>query len=638
MMLEVKNGGENVPVNMAVAAQLPILNSQIEKNLQAMVELHGLFTSLVHYRSKYAKKLLLAISNKVGQLDDAVGETPSTTGLAILQIKDNVIEEAGFLEREAKQVEVNIMGDILKLHEESKNEKKEIEGEFDKKKKVLENAKLQVAKRRKDCFMLYESIYNTSLKIQEAKNAIPKEANPQKRDILVGSIAKNEAIIRKNAVEAKKAFQELERLVIDVNQRYRVFYGEEVPDFMEKLRRMDEKRAERLKDILQKYANLTTESMKTVLDRRKKMDEMIKKVVSLEDSMLYVAENAKVPVIPELPVLSPDLPVDSNQIENRVERMLNGEANLSPLGPVERSSASGGFLSTIASMFNSGPKGGAPPSRPPANDRTPQGTPQGSPALFAKADSSEDHKNFPKLAPENKGQDGSDDDSEPSKPIDPMKSAASIATTISTQISKNVEPGPKGAAPSGPGVKNLMLKPNVEVKKPAPQIPTKSVAVQERLTSIGGPTIVVDEKVAEMMKLPPPPPPPEEEEDSGRSQASNSISQRNDRFQGSQKVLAKNMTAEGSRSFKQVDFGASMEEMGSSGIVRASFAVLKDAIAIESSEEHLAEDGSVLEFQIGDLIVITDQTDDFWWGGYLKQDENDTPEAKWFPSDLVKLL
>jgi hypothetical protein len=495
-----------------------------------------------------------------------------------------------------------------------------------------------VAKRRKDCFMLYESIYNTSLKIQEAKNAIPKEANPQKRDILVGSIAKNEAIIRKNAVEAKKAFQELERLVIDVNQRYRVFYGEEVPDFMEKLRRMDEKRAERLKDILQKYANLTTESMKTVLDRRKKMDEMIKKVVSLEDSMLYVAENAKVPVIPELPVLSPDLPVDSNQIENRVERMLNGEANLSPLGPVERSSASGGFLSTIASMFNSGPKGGAPPSRPPANDRTPQGTPQGSPALFAKADSSEDHKNFPKLAPENKGQDGSDDDSEPSKPIDPMKSAASIATTISTQISKNVEPGPKGAAPSGPGVKNLMLKPNVEVKKPAPQIPTKSVAVQERLTSIGGPTIVVDEKVAEMMKLPPPPPPPEEEEDSGRSQASNSISQRNDRFQGSQKVLAKNMTAEGSRSFKQVDFGASMEEMGSSGIVRASFAVLKDAIAIESSEEHLAEDGSVLEFQIGDLIVITDQTDDFWWGGYLKQDENDTPEAKWFPSDLVKLL
>eukprot|EP00475_Leptophrys_vorax_P043935 TRINITY_DN861_c0_g1_i2.p1 TRINITY_DN861_c0_g1~~TRINITY_DN861_c0_g1_i2.p1 ORF type:complete len:666 (-),score=224.82 TRINITY_DN861_c0_g1_i2:3028-4986(-) len=642
------------PVNMALVAQLPGLNSQIERNLQAMIELHGLFQSLVHYRSKYAKKIILDISKKVYQIDEVIGDQPSTVGLAIRQIKDTIIEEAGFLEREAKQIERDIMGEIIKLSEDAKVEKKTLETEFDRKKKIIENGKLQVAKKRKDCFMAYEQLYAAAAKMQEARLQIPREPNPQKKDILVGSIAKSESLIKKLANDTKKMFIELERLCVDVNLRYRVFYGEDIPAFMESLRKMDEKRVEQLKEILHKFSNLTTESMKTVLDRRRKMDEMIRKVVGLDDSMLYVSEFSKERVVPELPLLRPELPIESAQIDGRIERLIDGDFSaLVPLSPVERASGNN-FLSNILPFFSS-PAPGKPAT---GANASPAGVSSNSPshkpndkfdekradlnqsaaklaATFQVMDSSGGSKGGNDL------KDNSEDEDEPRELPAPkrdgnFKSAASVGTTSSTIVTGSIT-----TAQPAPKVKNLFFKPDGPVavaRKPAPLPPS----VRE---SIGAPMIIVDEKVAELMKLPPPPPPPEEDaglrphgtsveyhaDDSTQSYAEEDLPQSVER------TISR--VADPPQPPNRVDLEETMSVAGRApSSVRSSFAVLKDAVALEGSEDYLAEDGSVLEFHQGDLLVITDQTDNFWWGGYLKSDEANNPEAKWFPADLVKLL
>jgi hypothetical protein len=584
----------SITVDMSIVAQLPFLNSQIERSLQAMLELHGMFSSLVHYRSKYAKKLFIAFAEKMGSLDEAIGEKPTLEGLAMRQIKEVVMEEAGFLERGSKQVETQVMGDILKLYEEYKNEKKEIDADFDMKKKFIENAKLQVAKKRKDCLLMYENLFNLSVKLSDLKMACSKEVNGQKREVLATSVASTEGTIKKNGSEAKKAFQDLERLVSDVNQRYRVFYGEELPAHSNALRRMDAARGEKLKEVLQKYSSLEIDSLKTLLDRRKRVDDAVKNVSKVDDLEFLGAEEM---TIPEFPHLSPELPIESGGIEGQVQRILNGETNaLAPLSPVSRSnvtSNNGGFFSSLASIFNSSLPKGATLKTPKTNSEE-KVSPQSSSEFFLKTGSSEDFKYSFKP---------------PSREFSDESPALSTSSVL------------KNSAESGPNVKK---KPAVEMKKSAPQVPIKLIPREDRLESMGGPMILVDENVAEMMQLPPPPPPPPEDEQ--------------------EQYSSHPISPQAPTTPLREDFGASMMDVvdilprESSAAARSSFGVLRSAVALESSIEYQTEDGSVLEFQEGDQIVITDQTDQNWWGGYLKQDEPNNPEAKWFPAALVKLV
>ena len=83
-------------------------------------------------------------------------------------------------------------------------------------------------------------------------------------------------------------FADLEGLCVDINQRYQIFYGEEAPPFMKALKIIRRKWNRRFRPILNNYSALTVDGMKNQLGRRGEMEDMVKQVVGLDDSMMYI--------------------------------------------------------------------------------------------------------------------------------------------------------------------------------------------------------------------------------------------------------------------------------------------------------------------------------------------------------------
>jgi hypothetical protein len=63
-----------------------------------------------------------------------------------------------------------------------------------------------------------------------------------------------------------------------------------------------------------------------------------------------------------------------------------------------------------------------------------------------------------------------------------------------------------------------------------------------------------------------------------------------------------------------------------------SLKIISKAIALYA---YNAVDSTQLSFNEGEIIFITDQSDEYWWGGFLESDPEKS--EKWFPSDYIQI-
>ncbi len=327
-----------------------VLMKQFELGISSLIELNNLTTALGKLQNEFASGVIKQATKKLGILQEKAQDEKNTTNSAMKEIARMILDDAESCEQEFKAMMEQVVWHINRVVESKEKIKNDLVAEQEKKKKIIENAKVQVEKRRKDCLKQYRILQEMMKKVADGKAEINTEKDSVKKDKLIANVNKIEGGIFKHKTVVRNTFLQFEKLVEQVNEQIKRFHSVDCLNFVRNMQKLEKEKDAEIKTIYGDFIAQNKIVMQARVARRERVYENIQAISEEDDSNLFL--QASYPLGCESPPtpLPFDLPVASSNVEDEANTLLKSGVLLRPSNPSKKNnelSETGTFSSTF---------------------------------------------------------------------------------------------------------------------------------------------------------------------------------------------------------------------------------------------------------------------------------------------------
>jgi hypothetical protein len=337
-------GGD--PEVWATVARTPALMQNIDNSAILVQETNALVSTVTKHQSEFTSALASRLKKRVKQLEKSAADCGpnNSVGKAILCLRETIDLDVDALEKEAKSVESSVADALGKLGEAKAKQKAEFDAELDKKKKINENMKAQVIKKRKEALKEYDALQDEMKKVVEKRDLLQKEADPKKKEKIKKSQDQAEAVVFKHKTGVRNKFREVETLVLQTNQSLNEYYFQWLPQYVLKLAQAEQDKGTQVKTCLQTFVAEQRKVIESMTANLNKLEESVNAIDSDADAQLFMQSAIPAGAEAPPPALQVELPIDSEKVETAANALLKA-GMVSRTGSLQTMSSSGEFKS-----------------------------------------------------------------------------------------------------------------------------------------------------------------------------------------------------------------------------------------------------------------------------------------------------
>eukprot|EP00475_Leptophrys_vorax_P038200 TRINITY_DN6691_c0_g1_i1.p1 TRINITY_DN6691_c0_g1~~TRINITY_DN6691_c0_g1_i1.p1 ORF type:complete len:435 (+),score=139.10 TRINITY_DN6691_c0_g1_i1:160-1464(+) len=309
----------------------PALMTNMDNSTSLVHETQALLSTVTKHEFEHTTALSKALKKRVKQFDKASADCgPSSLAKAIITFKEVVDSNLDATEKEAKAVDSSVADALAKLAETKLKQKAEFDTELDKKKRINENMKAQVVKKRKDALKEYGDLQDEMKKVVEKRDLMSRENDPKKKERAKKTSDQAEGVVFKHKSVVRGRFREVETLVDQTNQAISEYYFQWLPQYVLRLAQAEQDKGSQTKQFLQTYIAEQRKVIEVMSANIARLEETVNAIDPEADAQLFM--QSAIPAGQEAPPpqIQYELPIDSEKVENAANALLKAGLSRTP--------------------------------------------------------------------------------------------------------------------------------------------------------------------------------------------------------------------------------------------------------------------------------------------------------------------